>query len=89
MNTDRAHAIAALKSVPAFQAFVEEVNDLTEKYHGALASKMMSTGEPFPDFEYKRGYLAGLRMAADYPDQAVKKLRRDIERSHTQEEEVA
>ena len=89
MNADRAAQIQHLKDVPAFQAFVDEVNELTEKYAAALAKKMLADGEPFENFEHKRGFLAGLRAAAEYPDKAVQKLQRDLTRSQKHEEDIS
>lgn len=88
MDTDRAARIQALTTHPAFIELRDEIDHMYDSYTAALAKKMMADGHPYSDFEYKRGYLAGLRKAVRYPDTALKILERDLTKQTTEEEPV-
>lgn len=87
MDIQRAANIATLKEHPGFQAFVLEVEEKRERFVDLMAKKMMSTGEPYPDFEYERGYWAGLQKATGYPDLATRVLKADADK-RTKEQNV-
>lgn len=88
MNPERAARIQALKQHPAWEDFRAEVEELHERYVASLAKVMMATGQPFPDFEYKRGYLKGLMEAVRMPDQALLAIEKDsAKRTKKQEED--
>ncbi len=86
MDVDRAARIQALIAHPAFVELQAEVAELRDKYASALSAKMLADGEPFDNFEYKRGYWDGLLTAVRYPEKAVKTLERDLAKSRKQEE---
>lgn len=89
MTPERAARIQALKQHPAWEDFRTEIEEQYDKYVESLGKVMMATGQPFPDFEYKRGYLKGLMEAARMPDQAILAIEKDsAKRTKKQEDEV-
>lgn len=80
MQVDRATQLASLKNHPAWAALVAEVDETAERYTTAVMKVMFLTGKPFDDFEYKRGFLAGLKALVRYPEAATAVLKKDIER---------
>ena len=92
MNIDRAARIAGLKQHPAWGDLVAEIDETVERYSVALAKTMLATGKP-PEtpsmsFEYKRGYLAGMKAVTRHPDTATAALRKEMARQTEQEEPV-
>lgn len=77
MNVDRAAQIASITSHPAWEHLVADVEETVESYSVSLAKAMLATGKPFDNFEYKRGFLAGLKHFARYPDTATAVLKKD------------
>jgi transaldolase len=88
MEVERAARIAAIKQHPAWDELIAEIDETYEKYAAALAKTMMATGEPYPDFEYKRGYLAGLKALTRYPETATKLVSADAEKQRAEAEEA-
>lgn len=86
MDVERAARIAAIKNLPAWQELTAEIEETVARYSTALAKKMLSTGIPYEDFEYKRGYLAGLQSLVRYPDRATAVIQKDTAKQ--QEEQV-
>jgi len=86
VDAERAAKIQALASYLPFQELKTEIEALYLDYSTALARTMMTTGHPFDDFEYKRGYWAGLLAAVRYPDKAARTLERDLAKSRPKEE---
>lgn len=86
MDTERATRIATLKDHPGFAELLNEITEIRDKYAEALAKTMLATGEPFPNFEYKRGFFAGAVAIASKPEVALAKIRRDIEKAQQEEE---
>lgn len=81
MDIQRAAAISALKQHPAWAELTADINETIDKYASALARTMLATGKP-PEsdgmsFEYKRGYLAGLKAVTQKPEHATAAIRRD------------
>ena len=85
MDVDRAARIAALKQHPAWAELAEEVQETVDRYANALAKTMLSTGEAFSNFEYKRGVLAGMQQVIRYPESATRLVQKDIERVKAEE----
>ena len=85
MDVDRAARIAVLKQHPAWAELADEVQQTVDRYKASLAEVMLSTGEPFSNFEYKRGVLAGMQQVIRYPESATKLVQKDIERVKQEE----
>ena len=85
MDVERAARIASLKQHPAWGELVAEVEATVERYSAALAKAMLATGQPFDNFEYKRGVLAGLQQFARYPESATKLVQKDMARVKQEE----
>lgn len=79
MDSETAARIQNLKNVPGWAELVELIEHECNKYTNALAKQMLATGRPFDEFEYKRGYWAGMKAVLRYPDIAVRVLQRDVE----------
>lgn len=82
--------IATLKDHPGWVELGKRIDEERERYAKALAKTMLVTGRP-PEseamsFEYKRGYLAGMRDLTRYPEAALKQLAKERAK---QEEESA
>lgn len=89
MDVDRAARIASLKQHPAWAELVAAVDEQHERYAVNLAKKMLATGTPYDNFEYKRGYLAALKAITRYPDQAIIALAKDAEAQAREQAEAA
>lgn len=86
MDAERAARIATLIDHPGFVELQHEITEIREKYAAALAKTMLATGEPFADFEYKRGYFAGATAITSKPETALARIRRDIEKAQQEEQ---
>lgn len=86
MDAERAARIATLIDHPGFVELQHEITEIRENYAAALAKTMLATGEPFPNFEYKRGYFAGATAITSNPETALARIRRDIEKAQQEEQ---
>lgn len=89
MDVDRAARLAALKQHPSWPELAEEVRSTKERYMSSLSRKMLADGRPFDDFEYKRGFLAGMEHLIRYPEGATKILEREAQRVAKEREDDA
>lgn len=87
MNPERAARIQGLKNHPAWGDLKAEIEEAYERYTAAVTKTMMATGRPFPDFEYKRGYLKGMMEVIRLPDQAILAIEKDLKKHQTEQEE--
>lgn len=87
MNVERASRIQALKQHPAWEDFAAEIQEAYDRYVAAVSKTLMATGQPFPDFEYKRGYLKGQLDAAQLPDAAAAFLEKEAKKNQPKQED--
>jgi hypothetical protein len=81
MDEMRAGRLQALLKHPSWNELVETVDEYHNKYAAYVMTNLMSNGELPDDFEYKRGFLAGMKHVSRYPGVAEKKLERAIAKS--------
>lgn len=86
MDVARAARIAAIKQHPAWDELVADVEEETERYAAALARTMLATGKPYDNFEYKRGYLAGMKAITRYPESATKMVAADAAKQQAEQQ---
>lgn len=89
MEVDRAARLSALKSHPSWPELLKEVAEVKERYIASLSRQMLATGKPFDDFEYKRGFLAGMEHLTRYPEGSTRILEREARRVEKLKEQDA
>jgi hypothetical protein len=81
MDEQRAGRLQALLQHPSWQELQDTIDEYHEKYVDFVSKNLMATGELPDDFEYKRGFLAGMKHVTRYPGVAEKTLERAIAKS--------
>lgn len=86
MDSEQAARIQNLKNVPGWNDLVELIDQECERYMLSATKQLFATGRPFDEFEYKRGYWAGMKAVLRNPDKAARVLQRDVEAMKQEED---
>jgi hypothetical protein len=84
MNEQRAGRLQALTQHPSWPELEQAVAEQRSSYLEAVMKGLMATGKLPDDFEYKRGFLAGMKAVTRYPATAEKTLERAIAKSRNE-----
>jgi hypothetical protein len=87
VEVERAARLTALLQHPAWAELVQTINEKADSYARGVTAGLMATGELPDDFEYKRGFFAGMKAVCHQPDVALRILDRDV-RAHREEQLV-
>lgn len=81
MDVDRAARLQALLQHPSWPELVQAIEEHRDAYLKYLSKHLMATGELPADFEFKRGFLTGMKFVSRYPGIADKTLERMVAKS--------